>query len=315
MSTLIYHSGALGDFIASLPLFSCIAGSSHAPITLIGNGNSISLASACGCIAKGVAVEHPSILPLFHDIPDETVINQFISPYSLILLFTGPDSPLAKNVRFYATVPVVIHPPFPEKRMPIAEYHLQVFRKINSSVTLPSPIPHLSLSSAGNDKPETDSSRPLLIIHPGSGSRLKNWPIERFLNVAAAFRKRGEVIWLTGPAEEAVSVPSSDKHCHYPSLKQCCSLLLKATVFLGNDSGIAHLAATLGIPTVVLFGPSDPLIWTPKGINRVTVLYHAQSCSPCHRAVSPRQECSVECLNSITVEEVVGAVDELFCIQ
>lgn len=313
MRTLIYHSGALGDFITSLPLISQINGSHYGPVTLLGNPNNISLASASHHIGGGIDCNSALVGSFFRDRPDHPALARFLQPYRLILLFTVPQSPLAKNFRDCTTVPIIVHPPFPEKHIHITEYHLELLNRL----ALPAPpaikaVPFIPVSSDPEAQitppPKPDS----LIIHPGSGSRLKNWPFERFLTVADTFRKQGiPISWLTGPAEYHVTIPSQDSRYYDLSLPQCCHLLKNGAVFLGNDSGIAHLAAAITIPSVVLFGPSNPAIWAPRGRNRITILHHPTACAPCHPGRILRDHCLKKCFDALSVEEVISAIEQL----
>jgi heptosyltransferase-2 len=110
-----------------------------------------------------------------------------------------------------------------------------------------------------------------LAIHPGSGSAAKNWPAERFAE--AARRLSGGRPWLLvlGPAEEApVEWPGAVVAREWP-LRPLGAALSRAGLFLGNDSGVAHLAAASGAPTLTLFGPTDPALWAPVGRSAATV--------------------------------------------
>lgn len=114
-----------------------------------------------------------------------------------------------------------------------------------------------------------------LAVHPGSGSPWKNWPAERF----ASFVKQRDAAapWLLviGPADETAASPLLDLPGVVPvrdlPLRSLGALLSQAGLFLGNDSGITHLAAATGAPTLALFGPTDPATWSPLG-PRVEVL-------------------------------------------
>jgi ADP-heptose:LPS heptosyltransferase len=111
------------------------------------------------------------------------------------------------------------------------------------------------------------------LIHPGSGSPGKNWPLERFAAMARRLSSLGHrVTWIRGPAEaglpsEAWPGPVIDR----PSLPALAATLAESRLFIGNDSGVSHLAAAVGAPCVVLFGPTDPSLWAPDG-SRVRVL-------------------------------------------
>lgn len=103
--------------------------------------------------------------------------------------------------------------------------------------------------------PEVPRTR--IIVHPLSASVGKNWPLARFEELAAR----------TG-AEWAVERDGSP---HIENLYELGCWLASARVYVGNDSGITHLAAAVGTPVVALFGPTDPAVWSPRG-ERVAVI-------------------------------------------
>jgi len=94
------------------------------------------------------------------------------------------------------------------------------------------------------------------VIHPFSGSARKNWPLARFHAVAE--RLPAPVLWCAGPEE------TLDDAVRFTDLGALMQWLAGARVFVGNDSGIAHLAAACGVPVVAVFGPTDPLVWAPR---------------------------------------------------
>ncbi|MBP6701931.1 MAG: glycosyltransferase family 9 protein [Vicinamibacteria bacterium] len=111
------------------------------------------------------------------------------------------------------------------------------------------------------------------LIHPGSGSPRKNWPIERFRELSLELLTLGHaVVWIRGPAESGEVVPPAGVEClDHPSLPSLARTLAAARLFIGNDSGVSHLAAAVGAPTVALFGPTSSEIWAPDG-ERVRVV-------------------------------------------
>jgi heptosyltransferase-2 len=107
-----------------------------------------------------------------------------------------------------------------------------------------------------------------LAVHPGSGSPAKNWPGERFAAMLQALGATGEYLLVEGPADDRAAAPlRSGAAAVARSLppRVLGALLSSARAFIGNDSGVSHLAAAWGAPTVVLFGPTDPTIWAPVG--------------------------------------------------
>jgi len=115
-----------------------------------------------------------------------------------------------------------------------------------------------------------------LALHPGSGSPSKNWPADRFAALAEALAPRQRVLIVEGPADrDAASrvralLPGAVIARDLP-LRVLGALLSGAGLYVGNDSGVGHLAAAYGARCLVLFGPTDPDVWKPLG-PRVRVL-------------------------------------------
>lgn len=115
----------------------------------------------------------------------------------------------------------------------------------------------------------TTARTPLLpgayaVLHPFASTPQKTWPAESFIEVARHFRDNGglEPVFLAGPEDDA-SAFAGFRMIRNASLAEVKSVMAGAQVFIGNDSGPAHIAAAFGVPVVVLFGPSDPVNWAP----------------------------------------------------
>lgn len=99
-------------------------------------------------------------------------------------------------------------------------------------------------------------------IHPFSGSSNKNWPLERFRELAR--RLALPIAWTAGPGERLEGARRFD------NLLDLARSLAGARLYIGNDSGITHLAASVGTPVTAIFGPTDPRVWAPRG-DRVRI--------------------------------------------
>jgi ADP-heptose:LPS heptosyltransferase len=101
------------------------------------------------------------------------------------------------------------------------------------------------------------------VIHAFASAPEKAWAADRFLAVARQLRDSGlKPVFLAGPADDAAPFAEFEVHSNAP-LSQVKAILSGAQLFIGNDSGPAHIAAAFGIPVVVLFGPSNPVTWAP----------------------------------------------------
>ncbi len=161
-------------------------------------------------------------------------------------------------------------------------------------------------------------------IHLGSQDlEFRRWPIDRFVQLAERIRAHGSdlAIVLTGtPPERPLirafierysghSVDASDTG----TLEKTSSLLRLCSLLVSNDTGVMHLAAALGTPTVGLFGPNSPRHWAPIG-PRATYVYETKvSCSPCLNLYANRWplECAnskkSQCMLDIQIDSVLNA--------
>lgn len=106
------------------------------------------------------------------------------------------------------------------------------------------------------------SRRDFIAIHPFSGSPKKNWPLTRFREVSRMFPLPVE---FTAGQEEVL-----DEAVRFGDLRELARWLASARLYIGNDSGVSHLAAAVGTPVIAIFNSTDPKVWAPRG--RVTVL-------------------------------------------
>lgn len=157
----------------------------------------------------------------------------------------------------------------------------------------------------------------LIGIHPrASHGPAKCWPVENYARLSGLLAKEeGCAVIVFGSiveAELAGRVASSGGGRVFSlagrtDLKELAALIGLCRVFVANDTGPLHLAAALGVPTVGLFGSSDPAATAPRG-EKVRTIYKSLPCSPCLRRVCPTD---FRCMTEITVEEVMAAVDEI----
>ncbi|MCF6157712.1 MAG: glycosyltransferase family 9 protein [wastewater metagenome] len=159
--------------------------------------------------------------------------------------------------------------------------------------------------------------KPIAIIHPGTSvfGKFKRWQSKNYAILADQLIQKLQysVIFTWGPSEYTiVEEIMSLMHqratiaCRTSSAKQLIALLQRADLFIGCDTGPTHIASCMGIPTIALFGPKDPVIYAPYGENTITVRKDI-SCSPCER-----RTCShVTCINSIIPEDIFREISNL----
>ena len=122
-------------------------------------------------------------------------------------------------------------------------------------------VPRREIPRATLYCPKPAQRKPYAVIHPMASAASKAWPVERFLEIARRMNDL-QPVFIGGPGEDLSVFSGFECHIGAP-LETIFSLLSTASLFVGNDSGPAHMAAAFGVPSVVLFGPSNPIIWAP----------------------------------------------------
>ena len=166
----------------------------------------------------------------------------------------------------------------------------------------------------------------LILIHVAASTRYKHWAPEKFAELARRLshesrekshesrlivlvggkkdKNLAETIARLSGLGEGVKVLAGEQ-----SLSETAALIRRAELFIGGDSGLAHLAAALGTPTVVLFGPSDPAKWGARGPGHAIVRKEL-ACSPCFIFGYHKPCHSIACMAGITVDDVLVACGE-----
>lgn len=148
----------------------------------------------------------------------------------------------------------------------------------------------------------------VVALHPGSGGAAKCWPAARFADVGLRLRASGYTpLLVEGPADAArvadvvatmaAGDPAPPPVARELSVGTLAALLARCSGYAGNDSGVSHLAGLVGIPTLALFGPTDPAVWSPIG-PRVCVV----------RAPATAATRSIEALDAGTVWAALDAL-------
>ena len=292
---LILHSGAIGDCLLTLPLAAFIKRTFGLDqMHFMGRLDAVGLYPRRSCIDHVRAMESAPLHRLFTptdeftlDDPDR-LITAF-QDYEQIVSFLGGDHPhfeqnllLTVHCSHSAQVSVLPMTPPDDWQESVSRFYMDCFAKEIGLVPhrLDPAIAWLSATAddypAGQDLVERIGIAPeasLAILHPGSGGRHKCWHPENFLITAAALGQNGyKPLFLLGPAEQERMTPTMIEEFHHTgsvasdlSLTEVFQLLTQAELFVGNDSGISHIAGAMGKKTVTIFGPTDPMLYRPLG--------------------------------------------------
>lgn len=185
-----------------------------------------------------------------------------------------------------------------------AEHHAAAVMHLAGTLE---PIPGARLAAA-----PADADQPYAILHAGATYATKTWQLAHFLALAGRLQERHglEPVFVCGPDEADLAAKLSDFQVRQGlPLPDLMSLLAGAQLFVGNDSGPAHIAAAFDVPCVTIFGSSNSKTWHPW-MTRHRVVETDWDCKPC-----PGDRCYAfdepRCILSVTPEAVARAVDEL----
>lgn len=276
-SVTVVKPGGLGDTILVLPALDRLRrGFPGARLTLVGSSWAEALRSLIPFPLEVVRFDGGPLLPLFDPSASEDPTGLFSGAFLTVLYTDTPEEPLALNARRFCRGEVILWPASPPPASHAADHFAAVVP--GEGPARPTLVVPESRRSWGREwiKSRWGRGASPLAVHPGSGGRRKCWPAARFAE--AALRWTGPVVLLEGPADREVVEEFMASVRGAPveravglDLVSLGSLLSACSAFAGNDSGVSHLAAALGIPTVAVFGPSDPEVWAPRG-PRVRVL-------------------------------------------
>jgi len=162
---------------------------------------------------------------------------------------------------------------------------------------------------------------PFAVIHPAAAFATKQWAADKFGLLAADLRSKGLAVVAITTANEKPVIDEVNNNTATPaeaftdlSLPEITALLARARVFVGNDSGIAHIAAAVRAPTVVIFGSSNTAHWRPwtPGLSSsaAEVVIEEMDCQPCHGYFCEKFD-EPECIKRVPVERVIAATERV----
>lgn len=253
MRRLLIRPGAIGDLIVSLPAMECLradyfevwTGSANVP--LVRFADRVRAIAATGLDLLAVTEPPPKLL-------------EELRSFDSIVSWYGANRPEFRELTHSLGLPITFFQALPAEST--GTHATDFYRnQVRSLATCDSDgIPRIACPAPRES---------FAVIHPFSGSPRKNWPLANFRLMARELERTMPVHWCTGPED-----PLLPGAVQIPDLYDLACWLARAAVYVGNDSGITHLAAAVGTPVLALFGPSDPDVWAPRGPNVQVVRWH-----------------------------------------
>jgi heptosyltransferase III len=268
---LIIRGGAIGDFILTLPALGLVREAfPDAHIEIIGYRHIVALAEGRYYADGARSIEYGPLAGFFarRGSLDEELCEYFSGFQQVISFLFDPDGIFETNLRrsevknFLPAYVKVDDSTHAARQLARPLESLALFLESPAAKVFPSEEDRVFASDFLSGEKE-----PPIAIHPGSGSPRKNWPLARWRELIAHIP--GRILLAGGEADHttldllAGEFPSRVLPARDLPLPQLAAILAGCRSFIGHDSGISHLAAAAGVPSVLLFGPTDPDVWAP----------------------------------------------------
>ena len=285
VETLVIHPGALGDVLQAVPALSSLGQLGHR-ITFAGQPRLGELLVGSGLVLASTPFDTFGIEALFAEGPVPDRLASRLARFRRVVSWFGAKEHLYRE-RLGLLVPdVIVAPPVPDDDSPLTVWEHLVETLSKWGVTRPSEHHALPTTERWRIAARTtlmslgvDESRPLLIAHPGAGARWKEAPAARFAQALERMAADGgfEVLIHQGPADgnavnallRGLTIPT--QLLLEPSLTELAGALALAQAYLGSDSGVSHLAAAVGTPSVILYPPETIRQWAPWAPSAVAL--------------------------------------------
>jgi ADP-heptose:LPS heptosyltransferase len=281
----------LGDVICTLPVLAAIR--SYLPqsrLEVVGSLSVLELLKESGYADAVRSFDWAPFAGLYSEKQRERkVLKDFLIDFDYIIVYVGNEIFL-RNLQEIVSCPVVsAHPRRIPPKTHIVDHLLTPLTDLGYPIK--DRIPYLQLSARRRKAAREFLNRrfpkrggsPLIGIHPGSGGRKKIWPYWK--DFIMRLMKEKDILIFSGPAEEEKIDDWKEIRCldrnlvENPPLPLMGALLGNCDLYLGNDSGVTHLAAAMASRTIALFGPSDPDTWRPRG--NTILIKPSLNCAPC----------------------------------
>jgi heptosyltransferase-2 len=291
---LVVRGGAIGDFILTLPALKALREAyPHAHVEILGYKHIAALADNRFYAHAVRSIESGLLASFFArngELPPE--LAHYFASFDLIVSYLyDPDQIFENNLRRGGVKSFLRGPGKIDNHSPAARQLAEPLLEIGIKVDdLTERIFPSAQDRQFAQEFLRDCSRPIVALHPGSGSATKNWPIENWIHLgndwltrSGGFTAAESSRWRSGERRSLVVVSGEADETPRAKLEQewkdqqvrfarnlplpHLAAVLEKSIFIGHDSGISHLAAAAGADCTLLFGPTDPAVWAPLNAN------------------------------------------------
>jgi heptosyltransferase-2 len=283
----LIHVGAIGDFVLALRLIAILKATwPRATLEVLGRPETASIAVGRAGVDGVASVDTLGLHTFFVEGTElDAKARDYFAQFDLVVdMLGGPGSMLAANVGTCVDCVVSIESRLrSDWRGHVSDQWIEDLLAADIGVDpRHRPLPALPFdrverfeARARLQKLTPTAGQPIVLLHPGAGGTTKCWPIESFQALAGALHQDGvQAVFLVGPVELDVfgdpiveSLRAFAPVLREVALTEAAALIAGADAYVGNDSGMTHLAAAAEAATVALFGPTEPTAWRPLGAN------------------------------------------------
>jgi heptosyltransferase III len=269
-SVVVIFPGALGDLLLALPALRALrARHAGTPCTFVVGEALRGIVALAGIADATAALESADAAALFGG----TRLPTWLSHRPFVYSWLGADD---VDVRARVAAAVRTARFFRVERGDGATHAAVAYARVVGAPVGPRALATAAtLAPPASDAADalwSDLADPVLAIHPGAGARAKRWDVAGFVQVAHWWRAAGgQVVTVAGPAEAGEPPALGLPEVRDWPLVDVAAVLSRAALYLGNDSGITHLAAAVGSRGAALYGPTDPRRWRPAGGSLVAL--------------------------------------------
>lgn len=275
---LVIRGGAVGDFVVTLPVFGTLRRAyPRAWIEVLGHRSRAILAHHPAYADRVAELEDWDIYRLYspHAVVSPALATYLRSFDAVVAYVPDRDQTFTQNLQRLCPGEVVVWPPLPPGKGHITDHLLQAVTQWSPPAD-PSPQVHIEATAAADATQFWRTTglpeQGVVAVHPGSGGRQKLWPVAGWQRIVRWIEQQGWAgLVISGPAEQDCETQlwPNPYGPRWPCARQfplpvLAACLARCQMVIGHDSGVAHLAAAVGTPTLTLFGPSDPYVWGPR---------------------------------------------------
>ena len=342
---LIIRPCAIGDFVQTLPALKVLrVAFPEAYIEISGNLSTIAIGKNSHYADSISRFDSPEMSYLFRKDGDspQSLIDH-VGSFNLVIVYLNDDENLlSANITSLGVDNVITFDPRPFNKLQMDESRHYEKQPVTPHIIdhLLKPVLSLGITENSIDKKSriyiseeeriraksfldkscayNNCGKKLVAIHPGSGSRKKNWPLQQFIEIAKYLLNSYDIklLILSGPADELImpvmreSLKREDViFVESMQLESLVAVMEQADLYIGNDGGISHVTAAVGVQSLLIYGPTDPDIWAPRGSN-VKIVRSGYKCAPCTPETMGTCDDQL-CLEWIELDLVISQIDSL----